>query len=498
MWQSDGAEVIQPAWERDGVKLYLGDCLEILPELEMDSIHAVVTDPPYGLGFMGKDWDHGVPGKNFWVEALRIAKPGAHLLAFGGTRTHHRLACAIEDAGWEIRDCIMWLYGQGFPKSLDVSKAAGAEREVVGSHPYANRGTAQSKQAVNLSGSPEREQFISAPATDAAKQWAGWGTALKPAWEPVILARKPISETNVATNVLQHGTGALNIDGCRIAGTEPNPSIARRASAAKSGKAGMDLHSALNKRSGIAPFKKDLSSYIEGHTGEVLGRWPANVILSHHPECVLRGTKRVKASTNGGSCSKPGTHIYGGGYRGDVPAFDYADADGLETVEDWECHPDCPVGMFPSPHGAGIATDGKTCRGKNVGYRKEPGAFQYGGDAPRFGDSGSAARFFYCAKASRRERGEGNAHSTVKPIALIRYLVRLVTPPGGIVLDPFLGSGTTVMACEREGFSCIGVEKDATSLGISVKRIEAEMDRFPLFEQKRNGYKQTELLVENL
>ena len=174
-----------------------GDCLEQMATLPAESVDSIVTDPPYGLSFMGKDWDYGVPGEAFWREALRVAKPGAHLLAFGGSRTYHRLACAIEDAGWEVRDCIMWVYGSGFPKSHDVSKAidreAGAEREVVDVHPYANRGTAQSKQGVNLSGSPVREQFITAPATDAAKQWQGWGTALKPAVEVIMLARKPLN-----------------------------------------------------------------------------------------------------------------------------------------------------------------------------------------------------------------------------------------------------------------------------------------------------------------
>jgi hypothetical protein len=180
-----------------------------------------VSDPPYGLSFMGKGWDHGVPGVEFWTEALRVAKPGAHLLAFGGTRTYHRLACAIEDAGWEIRDCVMWVYGSGFPKSHDVSKAidkaAGAEREVVGPNPYnANKGgrnhhSDKCAQAGKMSN-------ITAPATDDAPRWSGWGTALKPAWEPVIVARKPLCGT-VAENVLTHGTGGINVDGCRV-GTE--------------------------------------------------------------------------------------------------------------------------------------------------------------------------------------------------------------------------------------------------------------------------------------
>ena len=193
------------------------DCLELMKALPADSVDAIVTDPPYGLEFMGKDWDHGIPGAHFWQAALRVAKPGAHLLAFGGTRTFHRLACAMEDAGWEMRDTIGWIYGSGFPKSLDVSKAidkaAGAEREVVGVNP-----TYRKMQEEGANYNLQRNPNITAPATEAAKQWAGWGTALKPAWEPVIVARKPLIGT-VAENVQRYGTGAVNVDGCRV-GTE--------------------------------------------------------------------------------------------------------------------------------------------------------------------------------------------------------------------------------------------------------------------------------------
>jgi len=204
-----------PYYQAGGVTLYRGDCREVMEGLEPNSVDAVVTDPPYGLEFMGRDWDHGVPGVQFWDAALRVAKPGAHLLAFGGTRTHHRLTCAIEDAGWLIRDCIMWVYGSGFPKSLDVSKAidkaAGAERVVVGR----SEATAATGGCYGEYG----EGFdITAPATEAAKQWDGWGTALKPAWEPIIMARKPLDGT-VANNVQKWGVGGINVDGCRV-GTE--------------------------------------------------------------------------------------------------------------------------------------------------------------------------------------------------------------------------------------------------------------------------------------
>ena len=211
--------------------IHTGDCREVLRDYPDNHFDSIVTDPPYGLSFMGKGWDKGVPNEEFWLEALRVAKPGAHLLAFGGTRTFHRLTVAIEDAGWEIRDCVMWVYGSGFPKSHDVGKAidreAGAEREVVGTKPAGN-GPLKSGH-VNSSGGgmsigTERSPAIqvTAPATDAAKQWQGWGTALKPAWEPIIVARKPLVGT-VAANVLRYGTGAINIDGCRVPTSENEP-----------------------------------------------------------------------------------------------------------------------------------------------------------------------------------------------------------------------------------------------------------------------------------
>ena len=297
------------------IRVICGDCREVMAGMDAASVESIVCDPPYGLAFMGKAWDHGVPGVPFWTAALRVAKPGAHLLAFGGTRTHHRLACAIEDAGWEIRDCLMWLYGTGFPKSH------------------------------NLKG-----------------QWAGWGTALKPAWEPIIMARKPLVGT-VAANVLEHGTGAVNVDGCRV-GTEE---VLGRAKGGwlKGGYVG-----------GKTPQWNSLGTTKEG------GRWPANLILDE----------------------------------------------------------------------------------------------QAGQIRNAYGDTGGPSRFFYCAKASKAERGEGNTHPTVKPIALMRYLCRLVTPPGGTVLDPFAGSGSTLLAAQAEGFAAIGIEIDETYLEICKARLRGTGD----------------------
>jgi DNA modification methylase len=377
------------------VRFFHGDCLEKMRELGDGTIDSIVTDPPYGLSFMGKGWDHGVPGSEFWVEALRVAKPGTHLLAFGGTRTYHRLAVAIEDAGWEIRDCVMWVYGSGFPKSHNVGKgidkAAGAEREVIGKHrnPAGNKAGGNS---LNMSavGMPDSAS-ITAPATAAAKQWDGWGTALKPAYEPIIVARKPLTST-VAENVLRHGTGAINVDGCRVDASEADLSRVNNTS--------------LGSASGGIYGKA--GAFVS--EGSPLGRWPANLIH-----------------------------------------------DGSDEV----------VGLFPSPHGAGsLRQNQRDTTGEAKGMFPAHGA---GGH--RFGDSGSAARFFYCAKASKKDRDEGNGHPTVKPTDLMRYLCRLVTPPEGIVLDPFMGSGSTGKAAMLEGFDFVGIEKEADYIKIAEARI---------------------------
>ena len=253
--------------------LHQGDCLDILRTIPDNSIDSVVTDPPYGLSFMGKRWDYDVPSVNIWAECLRVLKPGGHLLAFAGTRTQHRMAVRIEDAGFEIRDMIAWVYGSGFPKSLDVSKAidkaAGAEREVLGT--VDPRGTFDGRErnsaAINTNwrGAEGRDDVldlskkeITAPATDAARQWQGWGTALKPALEPITVARKPLAGT-VAENVLEHGTGGLNIDGCRVGASKDVP--------------------ASVSRSGQWFGSGGESGAESGHDPNV-GRWPANLILS--------------------------------------------------------------------------------------------------------------------------------------------------------------------------------------------------------------------------
>jgi len=364
------------------VRILTGDCREVLATLPDESVDSIVTDPPYGLAFMGKDWDGDVPPAAVWRECLRVLKPGGYLLAFAGTRTQHRMAVRIEDAGFEIRDMIAWVYGSGFPKSLDVSnaidKAAGAIRE-------------------------RRDE----PATDAAARWQGWGTALKPALEPITVARKPLIGT-VAENVLAHGTGALNIDGCLV-------DIDVDADAAQ----------LRTMRRSVRPAGSGWGmSTVAGDSPQVLrpeGRWPANLIHDGSDEvlALFPQAPGQLATASSSSSSRKNQNVYGAMARGS------------------------------------------------------------GGAEPR-GDAGSAARFFYCAKASKADRGEGNTHPTVKPTALMRYLCRLVTPPGGTVLDPFAGSGSTLIAAEREGFDSIGIELNPEYVAIARRRIEGDA---PLFSE---------------
>jgi len=380
----------------------------LLPTVPSASVHAIVTDPPYGLEFMGKQWDGKVPGPDYWREALRVAKPGAYLLAFGGTRTAHRLACAIEDAGWEIRDCLSWLYGSGFPKSHDVSKAidreAGAEREVIGVRQVPGMARTNVEQGAQQRSKYEFPQYSTDPATPEAAQWNGWGTALKPAWEPIYLARKPLVGT-VASNVLAHGCGGINVDGCRINPGEPVP-----------GGGNGQGHNGGRYGAGETHGTRAI---VQPHNE---GRWPANLCLDESAAAMLDEQTGNKGGGFGVRGSDAGNAMYGSGK-------------GLQR---------------PST-------------GQTVGY----------------GDSGGASRFFYVAKASRAEREAGlngngaraNTHPTVKPIALMRWLVRLVTPPGGIVLDPFNGSGTTGIAAIQEGMRYLGIEISPDYAQLAERRI---------------------------
>lgn len=462
-------------YQDDKTTIHHGDCLEVMADMPAESIDAIVTDPPYGLGFMGREWDALPPGREWAEECLRVLKPGGHLLAFGGSRTWHRLAVAIEDGGFEMRDSIAWLYGAGFPKSLDVSKAidkggavsrsraleftewmrsTGITSSQINEATATNMGghylTGQSQPAIAtadlfdklrplLPEVPERIERlvaertgiewtdyvkrevtgknkwtnsanhfvpgedhtqrvhtdITAPATPESQQWQGWGTALKPAFEPVVVARKPLIGT-VAANVLEHGTGAINVDGCRVEG-QPRTT---------------------HKDGNRVGNRDGASSYVIGPEGAAYqgasGRWPANVVL------------------------------------------DESQAEALDEQ-------------------SGITVSRRAARGDGKG---ETGVYgEYGNlddDTRGHNDSGGASRFFYVAKAPKRERPnvDGTAHPTVKPLSLMQWLVRLVTPPGGTVLDPFAGSGTTIEAALTEGFNSIGIELTDEYLPLIQHRIE--------------------------
>ena len=516
-----------PRWQ-----IQHADCVKALPKLPANSVHAIVTDPPYGLEFMGKKWDDLGVGQSAeewhqaWVlQALRVLKPGGYLLAFGGTRTFHRLTCALEDTGFEIRDCICWLYGQGLPKSLNVSeaidrrspdranmlKATAWMRErldqlgltprdlddALGTKGMGGHYTARSSQPaiptteawerlIPLIGEPPRwiarlrreawrhreitgyvdmpsgytfarpardgasvprRVAIYEPATNDARRWIGWGTTLKPAWEPIIVARKPIGGTT-AENVCRHGTGALNIDGCRIAFQSEGD---QRESKTK------------NRHT---DFGSTRENQIYGHDKrahgnyDAPGRWPANVILSHTDDCQQTGHTRIRASGHHPASRGPGG-LGTAGHRGQANLAERSNAG--ELVGCWECSPDCPVRALDA-------------------------------------QSGQVSRFFYCAKASTSERNAGldgqsrtttddghpqpitkaprqNSHPTVKPLTLMSHLVRLVTPQGGVVLDPFTGSGSTGIAAVMGGARFIGIEREADYITIARARIRHWAER---------------------
>lgn len=367
-------------------QIVLGDCLDLMKCMPDNYLHAIVTDPPYGLSFMGKAWDYDVPKVEIWREALRVLKPGGHLLSFAGSRTYHRMAVAIEDAGFEIRDQLIWMYGSGFPKSLNIGKAVdkiqGNEREDLGYND--NSRTNKPDVDVYEAGIRGKESRL----TKGTSEWEGYGTALKPSHEPCVLARKPIDKgMTVAGNVLKHGTGGLNIDGTRVGETGARTN--------SNGKRSMYGGNSL----------LESKTHNDTTTEHNYGRFPANLIH-----------------------------------------------DGSEEV----------VGLFPQSKSGSV--NGKY--GHSEGFASGEIEQHYQSS------SGSAARFFYCAKASKRERGQGNNHPTVKPIALMNYLVKLVAPPkNGIIYDPFSGSGTTLLACQKLGIDFIGSEISKEYCEIAEERL---------------------------
>ncbi|MCX4232094.1 DNA methyltransferase [Streptomyces ortus] len=494
-------------YQDDAVTLHHGDSLTVLPTLPDASVDAIVCDPPYELGFMGKAWDASGIAYNvdLWRQCWRVLKPGGHLLAFGGTRTYHRMTVAIEDAGFEIRDSLHWIYGSGFPKGQDIAKSIDKRRDdrqqvlqvtawlaaardaagwtnrqidaLWGYSGMAGLWTTQGKAAIvpqpeqwdrlrnelgfddtqirpvvadlngrkgttgeawslrevigtrnaptrksdHLFGDYSGDDRVTAPSSDAARQWQGWNTALKPAHEPIVLARKSTGYESTVANVLLHGTGGLNIDGCRTA-------------------AGQDYR---DKCASVVGLDSNRNGDAYGEwtgtredSAHVAGRWPTNVLLTHPPLLDDHG------QPDGDACS-----------------------DG--------CVPGCPIADMDRQSGI-TGSNARASKGRGMGY--------HGADGERGawtgGDTGGASRFFpvfrYEAKAPASERprlADGAAHPTVKPLTLMQWLVRLVTPPGGIVLDPFAGSGTTLEAARLENFSAIGIEQHEPHAQLVVQRL---------------------------
>lgn len=447
-------------------KLVLGDCLDILKGMPDNYVDSIVTDPPAGIGFMNKEWDHHKGGRDYWIgwvkliaaECLRVIKPGGHALVWSLPRTEHWTATAWEDGGWEVRDKVVHIFGTGFPKSLNIGKSldksAGAVREVVGIDQSAVRVNSErnhvSGQVAALGLKGAGSGVITAPATDDAKKWDGWGTALKPAYESWVLLRKPLEGT-VAANTLKHGVGGINIDACRVP-TEDGLSGGRNSGSCKASNDGWN-RPYMQDAAYLANMAEESKQRTE--KAECLGRFPANI-----------------------------TH------------------DGSEEV----------LEVFPSTVSKSSGGSGEKSMGalgKNVlgSYALD----RLGDNAGGLGDSGTPARFFYCPKASSKDRNEGcdaldlheakdtygdglssatkvrtaeqevngvsrdmrhNHHPTVKNVELMKYLCRLITPPSGLLLDPFMGSGSTLKAALLEGFRCVGIEKEAEYMAIAEKRCE--------------------------
>jgi len=414
----------------DPFEIINDDCINAMQQMEPESVESIVTDPPYGLAFMGKSWDHAVPGVEYWAECLRVLKPGGHLMAFGGTRLYHRLTCAIEDAGFEIRDCLMWVYGSGFPKSHDVSKAidkaAGAAREKIEATGSLHKN--MNDDGWNKIGAENPMMDSNIPATPEALQWQGWGTALKPAWEPIIMARKPFKGT-VANNVSEHGTGALNIDGCRVTLD------------------GIEVHKTEGQiggsflKAGITSFEQLEQMYNNGIVKAPNGE---NIKLVYERCLKYRKLRKEKSS--------------------EIPRYNAKGRWPANFVHDGS---DEVLELFPKNEGRYFYAPKASQAERNAGLTDLPTQQVMGGGGT---NNPEAGRIY----GSIRTKGK-NSHATVKPLALMRWLCRMVTPPGGTVLDPFAGSGSTAVAAMQEGFNAIGIEREEEYAMIARLRCEHEM-----------------------
>jgi DNA modification methylase len=500
------------------IRLLKGDCLQKLKELEDNSVDSIVTDPPYGLGFMGKDWDtfdksqFGIQGeegendlknkKNFkilpryntdglyqfskdWaIECYRVLKPGGHLLSFAGSRTYHKICMGVEDAGFEIRDQIMWIYGSGFPKSHNIGKAVdkleGNEREVIGTNP--NHRESDALYELGFQGGKGDGTI-----TKGNSEWEGWGTALKPAHEPIVMARKPFKGT-VADNVLEWGTGGINVDGCRIGYVSD-----------------YDKKHQEDIRKGTGTFFGG-NGDSKCEQVDMQGRFPANIMF----ECTCENPKVV--------ADKYDIRTYND-YKNTFQSYEENDKEkgkyeikDVETTKVIHTDPNCPCYILDQQSGVTKSSKRGAHNNKKTQHTNTytPPQAMYSDDNT-YGDTGGASRFFYCPKASKKDRNDGcdtiqpksikgrdegqdktsiaykarpterqNIHPTVKPTDLMAYLVRLVTPKGGVVLDPFMGSGSTGKAAVREGMNFIGIERETEYMEIAKTRIE--------YEQKKNKH----------
>lgn len=461
-----------------------GDCLEMLKTLDANSVHSVVSDPPAGISFMGKGWDDDKGGRDQWIkwladvmtEVRRVLKPGGHALIWALPRTSHWTARAVEDAGFEIRDVVTHLFGCGYPKGQDISKLidkrAGMARQVVGHKKgtqviAANGAKCHGKVRPGVGSKAEKVMLeITGAATAEAKKWEGWSTALKPAAEFWILARKPLAFDTLAENVKRTGAGALNIDGCRVPIVGEKPPEFKFSETAPHG-TGNSFHmgkTTIDKVRGMT------------WTAHEKGRWPANLLLTHSPECKRAGTQTIKGSPPSERDKPVGGFKPGGGPGGKdskvTECIGYADENGDETVEVWDCAPGCPVRVLDDQAGQVASryfnrfdaeppfayVPKATIAERNVGTEK---LAKKRAEANGDGDG-----------VSEGADAKGNIHPTVKSLALMTHLITLITPPGGIVLDPFAGSGTTLVAAKRCGRSAIGIEREYEYWKICKARLE--------------------------